>query len=168
MNKQTIKFCYRKIIDAQSAKAWEKLVFEDSYAELRLQMQNYPQHKQYPSYGELLHYAPEAAQLSARVTPAITGYVQQLSEIMPDVLNNLGRRFMQFDKFKFEIINSHLLQPDKHQVAINFNSVPMLWHNTVGDYLLLSFADENAGSEMATHLMQLQPYLSICSLQESN
>ncbi len=168
MKKQIIKFCYRKMIDAQSAKHWEKMVYEDSYAEFRMQIQNYSQHTQYPSYSELTHYVPEAAQLSHRVAPAITGYVQQLNEVMPDILNNLGRRFMRFSHFQFEIINSHLNLKEKHQVAVNFYSVPFTWHDTIGNYLLLSFADENTGGEVATQLMQLQPYLSICSLQEDN
>ncbi len=38
------------MIDAQSVKPWEEMVFEDSYAEFRLQVQNYEGHLQYPSF----------------------------------------------------------------------------------------------------------------------
>jgi hypothetical protein len=168
MEKEIIKFCYRKMIDSQSTKPWEKLVFEDSYAEFRLQMQNFNEHAQYLSYGELVHYVPDAAQLSWWVAPAITGYIQQLNQVMPDILNNLGRRFLLFEHFQFEIINSHFSQKERHQVAVNFYSVPLVWHQTIGNYMLLSFANDETSGEVNTQLLQLQPYLSICSLQKGN
>ncbi|RYE36187.1 MAG: hypothetical protein EOP42_04240 [Sphingobacteriaceae bacterium] len=166
MKKTIVKLCYRKIINAQATKPWDKLVFEDSYAEFRIQMQNYEQFRQYPAYGDLVHHAPKARQLSQQVTPAITGYMQQLNSIVPDIFNNLGRRFLHFERFHFEIINSHFEQKDRHQVAINFFSEPMIWHATIDSYLLLSPEAQTEEGEIHTHLMQLQPFLSIHSLKE--
>jgi hypothetical protein len=165
MNKSTIKLCYRKIIDSSAAKPWDKFVLEDSYAEFRLQVQNFAQVKQYPFFAELVHYVPEAKKINQMVGPAITGYIQQLDEVIPDILNNLGRRFIRFNNYRFEIINSHFDQPEKHQVAISFFSEPMIWHGTIDNYLLLSSAGQET-EEVLTHLLQLQPYLSIYSLTE--
>lgn len=165
MENSTITLCYRKIIDAQSTKHWDKNVFEDSYAEFRMQIQNYVQFRQYPDYGLLVHHVPQARQLNQQVTPAITGYIQQLESITPDILNNLGRRFLRFERFQFELINSHFEQKDRHQIGISFFSEPMVWHATVGNYLLLSSKAQAAQSEpLLTHLMQLQPFLSIYHL----
>jgi hypothetical protein len=165
MSKSAIKLCYRKIIDINSGKPWDKFVFEDSYAEFRLQVQNFAQVQQYPSYANLVHYVPEAGKINQMVGPAITGYIQQLNEVMPDILNNLGRRFIKFKTYRFEIINSHLHHQDQHQVAISFFSEPMVWHATIDNYLLLSVAGQQ-NEEILTHLLQLQPYLSIYSLTE--
>jgi hypothetical protein len=165
MKKSTIKLCYRKIIDSSSTKPWDKFVLEDSYAEFRLQVQNFTQVKQYPSLAELVHEVPEAKKINQMVGPAITGYIQQLNEVVPDILNNLGRRFIKFKTYQFEIINSHFDHKEKHQVAISFFSEPMIWYGTIDNYLLLSSAGQET-EEVLTHLLQLQPYLSIYSLTQ--
>ncbi|MBC6992521.1 hypothetical protein [Hymenobacter sp. BT491] len=162
MAEYTITICYRKIINAASAGAWDKLVFEDTYAEFRLQAQNFNPERKYRSFGELLHHAPGAEQLHFLVSAAVRGYLQQLNGLVPEVLNNLGRHFLKFSKFQFEILNSDLLDKAKHQVAINFYSEPLVWHETVGTYLLVS--EKQAGGEVLTNMLQLQPYVTIHSL----
>jgi hypothetical protein len=165
MKKSTIKLCYRKIIDSSAVKPWDKFVLEDSYAEFKLQVQNFAQVKQYPSFAELVYQVPEAKKINQMVGPALTGYIQQLNEVVPDILNNLGRRFIKFKTYRFEIINSHFDQPEKHQVAISFFSEPMIWYGTIDNYLLLAPVGQETG-EVLTHMMQLQPYLSIYSITE--
>ena len=160
-----ITLCYRKIIDASATRPWDKLVLNDSYRELRMQAQYFNQEKNYRTFGELVHYVPGADRLHGLVSGSIVGYLQQLGGLVPDVLDNLGRRFLTFDKFQFELINSDLLDPSKHQVAVNFFSEPLRWHDTVGAYLI---ASTEAPSEAAAsvHTFQLQPYLAIHSLQD--
>lgn len=159
-----ITLCYRKIIDAHSGRAWEKLVFEDTYAEFRLQAQNFDPQRQYRSFGQLLQHAPGAAQLHFLVSAAVRGYLQQLGGLVPDVVDNLGRQFLKFSTFQFEIINSDLLDKSRHQVAVNFFSEPLLWHDTVGAALLVSEPPPGAETVLTT-MFQLQPYLTIYSLQ---
>lgn len=167
MNPRTITLAYRKIIDASSVRPWEQLVFEDSYREFRMQAQLYNQAGQYRTFGELLHHAPGADQLHFLVGGSLGGYVQQLQGVIPDIVNNVGRFFLKFSQYQFEIINSNLHDKSKHQVALNFFSEPLHWHDTIAPYLLVSAA--NAGpeppQELLTHLVQLQPYLTIHSLQ---
>lgn len=162
-----ITLCYRKIIDASATRPWDKLVLDDSYRELRMQAQYFNQAKKYRTFGELLHYAPGADRLHGLASGAVVGYLQQLGGVVPDVLDNLGRRFLRFDKFQFEIINSDLLDPSKHQVAINFFSEPLRWLATVGPYLVAAPTAPAAEAPAAVHTFQLQPYLAIHSLQES-
>ncbi len=167
MPDRIITLCYRKIIDATATRPWDKLVWDDSYREFRLQAQNVDPGNQYSSFGELLHYVPGAERLHFLVSGAVTGYVQQLNERVPDILNNLGRHFLRFRQFQFELINSDLRDQSKHQVGISFFSEPLVWHDTVGTLLLVSpvaAAGSAPAPETLTHLVQLQPFLSIHAL----
>lgn len=165
MTERVITLCYRKIIDATSTRPWDKLVFEDTYAELRLQAQLYNPERRFRTYAELLHHAPGAGQLPFLVSGVARGYLPQLQGLVPDVVDNLGRHFLKFSRFQFEIINSDLLDKSRHQVAINFYSDPLTWHATIENLLLVSEAAA-AGEEVLTHLVQLQPFLSIYSLHK--
>lgn len=159
-----ITLCYRKIIDINAARPWEKLVFEDSYREFTMQAQYFNQENKYRTFGELLHFAPGAERLHFLVSGAVRGYVQQLNNVVPDVANTIGRLFLKFDKFQFEIINSDLADKNKHQVAISFYTEPLAWHDTIGEYLLVAPPQTETG-EIPTQLFRLQPYLTIHSLQ---
>ncbi|QEM11276.1 MULTISPECIES: hypothetical protein [Mucilaginibacter] len=170
MQKRVIVLCYRKVIDNRSVKQWDKLVFDSTYLEFKMQAQNFSQGTAYTSYAELMRNVANARRLTGMVTPSATGYIQQLGSIMPDILNNVGRRFLTFSRFQFEIINSDINDKDKHQVAVNFYSAPLIWHDTIDSYLLISdHLPENQpsaeGDAISTNLMQLQPYVNISSLQ---
>ena len=167
MPPRLITLAYRKLIDANSTKPWDKLVFADSYRELRMQAQLYNQQGQYLTFGELLHYVPEADKLHFLVGGSLGGYVQQLNGLVPDIVDNVGHYFLKFTRYQFELINSNLHDQNKHQVALNFYSEPLLWHDTIAPYLLVSEAAAPAetSGEVRTHLFQLQPYLTIHSLR---
>jgi hypothetical protein len=165
---RTITLAYRKVIDANSPKPWDKLVLADSYREFRMHAQLYNQGGQYRTFGELLHHVPGAEKLHFLVGGSISGYVQQLRGLVPDIVNNVGRYFLKFKHYQFELINSDLHDPSKHRVAINFYAEPLLWHDTIAPYLLVSEAAPAATSgEVLTHLFQLQPYLTIHSLHQT-
>lgn len=167
MSTRIITLCYRKIIDANSAKQWDKLVFEASYLEFKMQAQNYSIGTSFTTYAELLRHVPNAQQLAGMVTPSVTGYVQQLAGIVPEILNNVGKRFLKFNKFQLEIINSDINDKAKHQLAINFYTEPLLWHDTVESFLLVSDykPEQAANEETLTNLFQVQPYVNIYSLK---
>ncbi len=167
MSKRIIRICYRKIIDASSEKAWDKLVFESSYKEFQMQSQFYNQEKKHNSFAELLINVPASEKLHFLVSAAVIGYLQQLNGLTPDILDNLGRHFLKFKNFRFEIINSDIKDRSAHKIAINFFSEPVIWHDTVNDHLLVSSVDgEKTEDGLLTHLLQLQPFLSIYSLKE--
>jgi len=169
MKKRIVRFCYRKIIDASSEKAWDKLVFESSYKEFLMQSQFYNQEKKYNGFAELLISVPASEKLHFLVSASVIGYLQQLKGIVPDVPDNLGKHFMKFNNFRFEIINSDIKDSSAHKVAINFFSDPMTWHDTLDNYLLVSAGDgEKTEDGLLTHLLQLQPLLSIYSLKEED
>jgi len=167
MPNKIIRLCYRKIIDASSAQVWDKYVFDSSYAEFLLQAQLYNQGKKYTLFSELLLHVPNAKKLHFLVSAAVVGYLQQLNDIFPDITDNLGRQFVPFKNFRFEMIESDVTKKANHRVAINFFSEPMTWHGSIGNYLLLSAAGEKENADgLLTHLVPLQPFLGIYSVKE--
>ena len=166
MAKKIIRLCYRKVIDASSSKKWDKYVFESTYAEFLMQAQLYNQEKKYSSFSELIQNVPGTEKLHFLVSAAIVGYLQQLDGIMPDILNNLGKHFLKFSNYRFEIINSDIKNKASHQVAINFFSEPLTWHDTIENYLLVSPVNEEKTDDgVLTDLLPLQPFLSIYSVK---
>ena len=168
MDIRVITLCYRKIIDINSAKQWDKLVFEASCLEFKMQAQNYSQGTTFTSYADLLKHVPNAQRLVGMVTPAITGYLQQLNGIVPDLLNNVGKRFLKFNKFQFEMVNADINDKARHQVAVNFYTEVLIWHDTIADFLLLAdYRPQTTGDEdVLTNLFKLPPYVNIHSLKK--
>lgn len=166
MADRLITLCYRKLIGADATRPWDKLVFDDSYREFRMQAQYFNQERKYRTFGELVHHVPGAEQLHFLVSGAVRGYLQQLGGTVPDIVDNVGRLFLKFEKFQFELINSDLHDSAKHHVAINFFAEPLVWHATIGDYLLVG-PPAVPGQATPTQLFRLQPYLTIHSLQEA-
>ncbi len=168
MIKKIIRLCYRKIINASSQTAWDKYVFESTYTEFLLQSQFYNREKKYTSFSDIVHHTPAAGKLHFLVSAAITGYLHQLEEKIPDITDTLGKQVLPFKNYRFEIINSDTKNKASHQVAINFFSEPLVWHDTIENFLLLSaFGTEKTSDGILTQLLQLQPFLSIYSLKES-
>lgn len=165
MCKGIIRLCYRKIIDVHSTNPWDKLVFEDSYAEFLLQAQLYNQEKKYTSFSELITHVPNAEKLHFLVSAAVMGYLQQLHGKVPDMVNALGRLFLPFKHFRFEIINSDVKDRTKHQVAVNFFTDHLTWHDTINNQLLLSIPGNTEKDELLTELFSLPAYVSIYSLK---
>ncbi len=161
-----IRFCYRHVIDASSTSAWDKLVFDSSYTEFLMQSQLYNQQKRYSSFAQLLQEVPGAEKLHFLVSSAVVGYIQQLQEQVPVIVNVLGKKCLHFSGYRFEIINSDITDKAMHQVAISFYSRPMHWHQTIGNSLLVSPVDEPATEDgLLTELIEMRPYLSIYSFK---
>jgi len=167
MPKRIIRLCYRKIIDNTAQAVWDKYVYDSSYTEFLLQAQFYNQGGKYNRLSELLTTAPASEKLHFLVSAAVVGYLQQLGEQIPDIRDNLGKQFLRFKNYRFEIIESDTTNKSNHCVAIHFFSEPLTWHETIGNYLLLSQIKEKPAADgVLTHLLQLQPQLSIYSLKE--
>lgn len=165
MQEKIIRFCYRKVIDAASEKLWERYVFDDTYTEFLMQSQLYNAEEKYTSFAQLLAHVPGTEKLHYLVSAGAVNYIKQLNGLVPDVLNALGKHFLPFSNFRFEIINSDTRDKSRHQVAINFYSDSLSWHDTIGTQLLVSLPGKNDGEETLTDLVSLQPFLSIYSIK---
>ena len=121
----------------------------------------------YSSFSEIAMNVPGADKLHFLVSASVTGYIQQLNEQVPDITDNLGKLFLRFKGYRFEIINSDVNDKSKHRVAINFFTEPMIWYDTIDKYLLVSSQGNNASADgILTHLVELQSFFSIYSLKE--
>lgn len=150
-----------------SQKLWDKYVFDSTYKEFLMQSQFYNQEKKYSSFSELLIHVPGAENLHFLVSAAITGYMQQLNGKVPDILDNLGKQVLVFTNYRFEIINSDISNKATHQIAVNFFSEPVKWHDIAGNFLLISASDATVTTDgVLTNMLALQPFLSIYSIKE--
>jgi hypothetical protein len=165
---KNIRFCYRKIIEPGATKAWEKLVFEASYAEFKMQAQRFNDGGKYNDFSDMLLNVTGADQLHFLVSGAATGYIKQLNGKIPEVLNTLGKHFLPFNNFRFEIINSDIKDISKHKVAISFFSEPVTWLDSIGKTMLLSVNNIIENGELLTDTLMLQPFLSIYSIKQSD
>jgi hypothetical protein len=165
MQEKTIRLCYRKVIDINNIKTWDRYVFEDTYTELLLQAQYFNKEKKYATFQELVTHVPDAENLHFLVSSAIIGYLRQLNGIMPDITSALGNLFLPFDNYRFEILASDLKDRSKHKVAILFYSEPLTWHETVDNQLLVSIPGNMDNEVTLTEMFSLQPYLSIYSIK---
>ena len=165
MKTYLIRLCYRKVIDVRSTRAWDKLVFEDTYGEFLLQSQLYNQGKNYTSFSNLVTHVPAAEKLHFLVSAAVIGYLQQLQGKVPDLVNNLDRLFLPFNNYRFEIINSDIRDKTKHQVAIHFFTDHLIWHDTISNQLLLSIPGNMENGELLTELFTIPPFVNIYSIK---
>lgn len=169
MTKRIIRLCYRKVIDASSQKQWDQYVFESTYSEYLLQSQLYDPGRKFDSFSELLVHVPGAEKLHFLVSAAVTGYLQQLEGKIPDILNSLGKQFLVFSNYRFEIINTSRSNKNNHRATISFFSEPMIWHDTIGTNLLLSpVAREATNDGVLTELFPIQPFVSIYSFKNES
>lgn len=161
---KTIRLCYRKIIDSDSSKAWDKAVFDATHLEFYMQAQRLDPEGTFSTFAELLENVPNADQLHYLASTAAIGYIRQLNDVMPDIANAYGKLCLPFKNFKFEIIDSHIENKTQHKIGIWFYSEPLQWIETVGNQLLISYqqaVESEPGKEIETDMITLVPYLSI-------
>lgn len=159
---------YRKVIDATKENVWEKYVFDATYQEYQIQAQNYNPDKKYFTFAELKHNVHNADKLHFLVSASVNNYLKQLNGVVPDILNNLGKLFLPFKNYRFEIIDSDIRDKSKHRIAIEFVSEPITWIETIDNLLLAEVV--RAGSigddGIFTEMFAMQPYLSIHRLKQ--
>lgn len=165
MDQRIITLCYRKIIDLNNTGTWDRLVHQDSFTEFKIQSHYYNQQNKYNTFADLILNVPHAEKLHFLVSASVTGYLGQLNGIIPDVTDNLGRRFLNFEGSRFELISSDLNNIDKHKIGINFFSVPLIWHDTIDNCLLISPLKEVQEDLIFTNLYKIQDFVSIHSLK---
>lgn len=169
MAKGIIRLCYKKIVDVNAQKQWEKHIFEDTYREFFMQSQFYNQEEKFHTFQELIANVPAADKLHYLVSTAAINYIRQLNDLIPDIINVHQQLCLSFKNFRFEIVQSHIKNKEAHKVAIYFYSEPIIWIDTIDNHLLISNVNQKdtlgAENEISTDLIALQPLLSISSFQ---
>lgn len=168
MAKGIIRLLYKKVIDANSSRPWEKCAFNDSYSEFLLQAQLYKRDKKYTSFTDLQANVPNAEKLHFLVSASITGYLQQFNGLVPDITNGAGKTFLPFKQYRFELLDSDTCNINKHRIALHFITTPLLWIDTVGSQLLISVNNTpHTDDEVLTEMLTLTPFLTIHSYKQT-
>lgn len=165
-----IRFSYKRFIDENSVFVWDKAVFENSYMDYKIQIQNFPEFEAFPVFADFLKNVPEAETIHHKVSQSIYQNLNQLDGIIPQIVDAYGGFCLQFRKFKFEIIDSDLFNKSKHRVSIEFISEPLLCLGKMGDDFLIAPFEElenyKNNQEIATRLIPSQKFLNIYSYQK--
>lgn len=166
-NTTVIRLCYRMIIHATSESAWDKMVWNSTYAELQMQRQLYDPQGLHNRFADLLLHYPAAEKLHYLVSAAVTGYIQQLHNIIPGIQDMLGQRVLRFTQYRFEIINSNSRDKNEHSIGIHFYSDPLQLQESIGNHLVLALPDDKADEQglVPVFTIALQPFLSIAYIK---
>ncbi|WP_144885522.1 hypothetical protein [Lacibacter cauensis] len=163
MQQKVIRISYTKRINSSNTALWDQHVLNSSWQELLMQAQFYNQ-QQHTTFRQLVQQVPSAEKLHFLVSTSVVGYLRQLNGIVPDVYSKRGVPFLPFNDFKFEIIDADFADKNTFEIQVTFYSDPLIWHETIGDTLLLSPAAEPPTKDGAlTQLLQLQPSIEIYS-----
>lgn len=162
--KGIIQLQYRKTFDKNVQKVWDSYIFEDTFLEYRMKCQEFADSVENLSFKELLRQNPKAEKLHYLVSLATLSHLNWLENKMPDILC-LGERCVPFEQFRFNIIQSHFEDKNKHKVQIDFFSKPLFWIDTLADKLLLATEKPAFDQAQSTFLIALEPNLSLISYQ---
>jgi len=134
-----------------------------------MQAQQFDVEKKYSTFQEMLTNIPNADSMHYLVSTAAIGYIRQLNGKVPEVWNQAGKLCVPFKNFRFEILQSHILDKNKHRVAIFFYSEELIWIDSVDKHLIFAPADKfemlSKGKDIDTETLILPPNLSICSFR---
>lgn len=161
MKQAEIKLGFRIILTKDSQSRWEKFVWDSTYQEFLMQSQLFND-KENPSesFKQLLSKNTKAEQLHFLVSMAAHPYLLQwkgLTYPMPDVL---GNRFLPFENYRLDIIDSSIQDKSLHEIGITFYSPLLTLLDIVDGHYLLS-QQGNIADGVETMMFKMQPRLSI-------
>ncbi len=162
MAKAKITIVYRQLLDASSTGDFAKKLLLFSYAEFKLKSQAYNTERQFDRFSQMKSADGRANSLHYKCGFAISGLVDGLQRIIPGCTGTFGEP-VNFETYRFELIESSLQDPQLHQVAIYYTSPLLLLYEVMADTLLLSTPANQNEMPAETFLLQLSPELSISS-----
>ncbi|MGG9963887.1 hypothetical protein [Ferruginibacter sp. SUN106] len=167
MSKGIIKFALQKIIKDPAASLWEKLVFDATWMEYRMQAANFNQQSKATLFTTIVNENPKAEKLHDAVSTAAIGYIRQLQDVIPGLTNAHGKNIIPFKNFKFNIIQSDMVDSRLHKVEIIFISEPLTLIDVFNNRYLIAVGNKlhqlQEGKEVETELITQVDQLSIYS-----
>ena len=167
MIKGIIKFSWQKIIDDTATSLWDRYVFDDTWMEYKMQAANYNRQSNATLFTNILKENPTAEKVNYAVSGAAIGYIRQLRNTIPGLVNTQGKMVIPFKNFKFNIIQSDMLNSKLHKVEILFISEPVTLIDVFNNQYLIAIGDQqqqiNNGEEVITELIPQTDQLGIYS-----
>jgi hypothetical protein len=158
--KAIIKIAYRIVIDAHAETSFEKNVWNASYQEFLLKSQAYNAEGKFKTFTEMKASDGRANSLHYKSGFAIGHFINDLKNKIPYLQDTLEKN-ISFTTHRFEMIESDITNKSAHTVAIIFISDDLLLLRNIGDYMILSAAENISNQAAETFLVQIQPNLSI-------
>jgi hypothetical protein len=158
---KNITLQYKKIIDRNSTKTWDKQVWNDAFLEYRMKSQFYDEEVKFPLFKDLIVAKPEAKKLHYLTSLACMTDIQRLQNLFPDIVDNLGKRSVPFVQYDFKIITSDFNHKDSFVIQLDFVSTPLKYIETIGDSLWIGLPDSISDKKIDTVMIKLQPNLMI-------
>lgn len=164
--KTIIRLAFRLVIDQHSTHPWDRLVFEDTYQEYRIQHLVF-NNKNQPSqhYWELIRSNPHAQQIPFLLSTAVENYVHQLNGEITSITDVLGIHFFKFENFRVDLVSSHISDASKHKIGITFYSPPLLLIDIIDGKYLLS-EQLNPEETLPTYMLPFHHQVSIATYQK--
>lgn len=171
MGKGIIRFSFQKIIAAPPLSLWDKYVFDATWMEYRMQAANYNQQSKATLFTTIIKQDIRAEKLHDAVCTAAIGYIRQLGEKIPGLVNTQGKEIIPFKNFKFSIIQSDMVDSNLHRVEIIFISEPVTLIDVFNNHYLVALGDKTQdlkeGREVETDLVPQTGPLSIFSFTKT-
>lgn len=163
-----IQLSFRQIINAGSTGDFEKAVLQLSYQEYKMKSQAYNPDGSTATFSALRARDGRANSLHYKSGFAIGGLVEGLKNTIPGLADSAGQA-LNFDTFRFEVLESDITNQAVHRVAIHYITDWLTLYQVIGDMLLLSNKndlEEVCRKPVETFTLKMQDGLSIIQYQE--
>jgi hypothetical protein len=168
MPKALIKIAYKQVIDSSSETVFEKNILHASYEEYKMKQQAYNADGSITTFTALKAKDGRANSLHYKSGFAVGGFIEALKNSITVLQDNAEEIFV-FDIYRFEVLESDIINALLHKVAVHYISATLTLYEVIGDYLLLAKGDntiENTTEPAETFLVKVQPGMTIVSYKE--
>lgn len=155
---------YKKTIDKNNTKQWERQVWEASFLEYRMKAQFYDSDIQYPIFKDLIFAKPESQKLHYLTSLGCLGLIQRLNNFFPDIVDTLGKRSIPFLQYDFKILSANFNKKEDFVIQLDLVSTTLLYIESIADTLWLGLPNSNTDEKLETIMVKLQNNLMINSI----
>ncbi len=165
-----IKLDVRQVIDISATSAFEKAILQASYQEFLLKSQAYNPEGKWKTFSALKAHDGRANSLHYKCSFAVVGIINTLQKQLPFLTDTLEQP-IEFDTFRFELVESDISDKSVHKVAIHYITNVFSFFGSIDDCMILAKGDKfnhPVETPAETFLLQLRSNLSICSYELVN
>lgn len=167
MNKPQIIISYTHTVSDENDSGFDRAVFEASYGKSLLKSQAYNAGNNFRTFSEMKKVDGRANSLHYKCSFGVAGHVRALNGKIPFLRDQAGE-LIEFDTFRFELIQSDVKDKSAHRFALHFIGKPCILLEHFDEYLLLSYVKQvpdktRSEKALGTFLLKLGDNISIIS-----